>query len=145
MSADHAQYMEKCLQLARKARSNGKTGVGAIVIRDGQIVGEGVEGDNALPLQLAHAEILAITQASSILATRDLSDCSLYTTVEPCMMCSYLIRSTRIKEVIFGVDAGSVGGATSRYPILTADDIDKWGKPPVVISGVMDRACRDAL
>ena len=145
MQNDHIFFMRKCLELAGKAKGNGKTGVGSVIVRGRAIVGEGEEGDDELPPHLAHAELLAINHAIQSGGNSDLSDCILYTTVEPCVMCSYVIRNTRISSVVIGATTGGVGGVSSRYPILIADDIAAWGKPPLVVLGILEEECQRAV
>lgn len=145
MNADHLPYMQHCLVLARKAKADGKPGVGSILVRNDAVIGEGVEGSPELPAVLAHAEILAITEGVSRIQSKDLSDCTLYTTVEPCVMCSYVIRSTGIKHVVIGTSTSGVGGVTSRYAILAARDIEKWKSPPIITTGILERECKEAL
>jgi tRNA(adenine34) deaminase len=145
MNSNHIPYMKHCLTLAREAKANGKPGVGSVLVRNDEIIGEGIEGSGDLPAVLAHAEILAIVNGISKIQTRDLSDCTLYTTVEPCVMCSYIIRSTGIKHVVIGTTTSAVGGVTSNYPILTARDIEKWKIPPTVTTRVMEQECKEAL
>ena len=145
MESDHDLYMRKCLGLATKAKQNGKTGVGSVLVRAGRIIAEGEEGSSKLPGHLAHAELLAINDAILTVGKENLSGCTLYTTVEPCVMCSYVIRNMRIGCVVIGTATGGVGGVTSAYPILIADDIRTWGKPPQIIQGILEEECRSAV
>jgi tRNA(adenine34) deaminase len=112
-----------------------------VVTKDNQIVAEGIEGDNSLPSLLSHAEIIAIIAATKTLDTKDLSNCVLYTTVEPCFMCSYVIRETRIARVVFGAKAGDIGGVYSSYPLLTATDISRWQTLVQVDGGLFEKEC----
>jgi len=73
--------------------------------------------------------------------TKDLSDYVLYTTVEPCFMCSYVIRETRIARVVFGAKAGGIGGVYSPYPLLTATDISRWQTLVQVDGGLLETDC----
>src|SRR5688572_13687418 len=134
-------FMQRCLQLAADAKRNGKTAVGAVVTKDNQIVAEGTEGDDSLPQLLGHAEIIAIIKAIKKSGTKDLSDYVLYTTVEPCFMCSYVIRETRIARVVFGAKAGEIGGVYSSYPLLTATAISRWQTPVEVEGGFLEKEC----
>lgn len=137
--------MKRCLSLANEAKAHGKPGVGSVLVMNGQIIGEGIEGSGGLPAHLAHAEILAITEGISKLNSARLTDCTLYTTVEPCVMCSYVIRSTGIGHVVIGTATTGVGGATSDYAILKAADIEKWKTVPIITFGIMEEECRKAL
>jgi tRNA(adenine34) deaminase len=138
-------FMQRCLELAADAKRNGKTAVGSVVVKDNLILAEGTEGDNSLPQLLGHAEIIAIVEAVKNSGTKDLSNCVLYTTVEPCFMCSYLIRETGIARVVFGAKAGEIGGVYSSYPLLTATDISKWQSPVQVDGGVLEKECLQLL
>jgi tRNA(adenine34) deaminase len=137
-------FMRRCLQLATEAKKVGKTAVGSIVVKNNVVIAEGFEGDSSLPQLLAHAEVVAIIRAVQKLGTNDLHSCVLYTTVEPCYMCSYIIREVKISRVIFGVNAGDVGGATASYPLLQATHIKKW-RPVLVEGGILETACLELL
>lgn len=145
MNDIHEKYMKRCLELAAQAKLNNKTAVGSLIVQDGVIIAEGIEGSTELPDILAHAEVVAIIKAIEFTGSKNLSNCTLYTTVEPCFMCSYLIRQSKIKEIIYGISTPETGGASSEYPILTAMDIQKWHPTPVVIDGILEGACRNIL
>ncbi len=90
--ATHEAYMRRCLELAQAAKARGDVPVGSLLVKDNVILAEAGE---RLPASLdiaGHAELLAIREACAVLNTLDLSECALYTTAEPCWMCSYLIR-----------------------------------------------------
>jgi tRNA(adenine34) deaminase len=145
MEEKHEEFMRQCIKLAQIAKLKGKTAVGALIIRNEKVIAEGIEGLGELPAVLAHAEIIAIEKAVSLLGTKDLSGCKLYTTVEPCFMCSYLIRETKIDAVIYGAKAGEIGGFSSEYPILVGQNIKKWITVPIVIGGVLEEDCLKLL
>lgn len=126
-------YMQRCIELARIAQRNGDAPVGALIVRDGQIIAEGVESVKARLDIAAHAEIEAIRIACQSLGTIDLGTCALYTTAEPCWMCSYAIRRAGICEVMIGAPVPREGGVTSRYPILTDREIGRWPAPPALV------------
>ena len=135
--------MRKCIELATIAKHRGDSPVGSIIVRDGAVVGEGIEGNNTHGDITFHAEIEAVRDAVKRLGTQDLSCCTLYTTHEPCMMCSYVIRHARIKTVVSGLTTGETGGFSSRYPILIDATIGKWGRPPEMVTGVLEKSCRE--
>jgi tRNA(adenine34) deaminase len=136
-------YMERCLELASLARASGHTAVGALVVTGGAVIGEGIEGAGDIPGLLAHAEVIAILEATRARGSSDLSGCTLFTTVEPCYMCSYLIRRTRITRIVFGT-LTAAGGATSSFPFLAAP-MEPWGAPPEIVSGLLEEACTALL
>ena len=84
--------MRRCLALASWAAENGETAVGAVVVRRESIIGEGAEGSWRPLDPTAHAEVLALRAACQREGTLVLTGCKLYTTVEPCILCSYAIR-----------------------------------------------------
>ena len=104
---------------------------------DGEIIAESFEGEPFLPPPIAHAEIIAVLKAIEKLKSRDLSNCILYSTKEPCFMCSYLIRQTKIKGIVFASSVEDIGGASSAFPLLKTNTIKKWDTPPFLIEGVL--------
>jgi tRNA(adenine34) deaminase len=127
------RYMTRCLELAQEARDHREAAVGAVVVRDGEIVGEGYDQVASTRDVTAHAEIVAIRAACALLDTMDLSDCTLVTSVEPCVMCSYAIREMKTGTVVVGRPVEGIGGITSRFPLLIDDAIPGWGAPPEVV------------
>lgn len=145
MEDRHEQYMKRCIELGLIAKSNGSTPVGSVVVKDDRVIAEGFEGEKETPQPVAHAEMIAVIKAIQHLGKKDLNDCVLYTTKEPCFMCSYLIRQTGIREVVFALRTDDKGGIGSRYPILTADDIINWPAPPNIVEGILKEKCEQLL
>jgi len=137
-------YMRRCLHLAEQAKLDGKTAVGSLILLNGKIIAEGAEGDDILPTPLGHAEVVAIVKACKTLDSRKLSGAVLYTTVEPCIMCSYLIRSASLDRVVYGTVAGELGGMSSAYAILSSEIISGW-LPINVTGGVLAEECSTML
>lgn len=125
--------MKRCIALAQKAKEQSCSPVGALIVNNGKIIAEGYEGENTLPTPAAHAEMVAVLKAIETMGSKNLSNCVLYTTKEPCFMCSYLIRVCKIKEIVFASPAQDIGGATSAFPILTTGKVTHWEQPPIVI------------
>lgn len=123
--------LARCQVLARMAADRQESPVGSVVVVAGAIIGEGIEAARARRDITAHAEVEAI-RAAILTHGIDLSAATLYTTHEPCLLCSYVIRHHRIRRVVCQQRVPHVGGASSGYPILTATDIPIWGPPPVV-------------
>jgi tRNA(adenine34) deaminase len=138
-------FMRRCLALAEASLESGETPVGALVARGDQILGEGLEGSRSLLDPSAHAEVQAIRAVCQREQSLDLAGCTLYTTVEPCVLCAYAIRRTGIGRVVYGVPAGQAGGVTSRYAILTDADLPGWLWPPEIVSGVLALECLEIL
>jgi len=134
-------YMRRAIALARIAGANGDTPVGSLVIHKRRIITEGFEAVRKHMDISDHAELIAIRNACSALQTLDLSGCTLYTTAEPCFMCSYAIRQSHISKVIIGGMASKAGGISSHHPILVDAEIVGWGEPPDIITGVLEGEC----
>jgi len=139
--ATHEQFMRRCIQLALLAREQGNTAVGSIVVFGGKIVGEGVEQLPAGKILTGHAELLACQQAIETLEVRSLEKAILYSTAEPCFMCSYVIRECGITQVVYGTETPIIGGITSLFPILTATSLNNWNPALKVTGGVLAEEC----
>jgi tRNA(adenine34) deaminase len=139
------EYMGRCLELARQARDGGETAVGSLLVRDGSILSEGVEATRASLDPAAHAELEAIRAACRRLGAMDLSDCTLYSTVEPCLLCGYAIRATGIRRVVIGTSAGEVGAIGSNHAFLADAGFQKWSRPPSITTGILEAEARALL
>ncbi|MGH9689620.1 MAG: nucleoside deaminase [Candidatus Acidiferrales bacterium] len=120
----HEAYMKRAIELAKIARSKGETPVGSLAVRDGEIVAEGIEAVKTRIDISAHAEMIAIRRACRALGTLDLSGCVIHTTPEPCFMCSYAIRQTRISEIVIGRPE-----PTYRRPQFTPSHSEQFTNP----------------
>lgn len=132
--SDHL-FMQRCGELAALAAQRHESPVGSVVVLGGHIIGEGIEAGKSKQDVTCHAEVEAI-RAATRARGKNLSAATLYTTHEPCILCSYVIRHHRIGRVVIGQAVTHIGGATSAYPVLTAKDIPIWGEPPEVEFGV---------
>ncbi len=101
-NAPHEQYMRRCIQLSRRALAARDAPVGTLVVLNDRIVGEGTECVKARRDVTGHAEIEAVRAACERLGSLDLTGCTLYTNVEPCVMCAYAIRLARVSVVVTG-------------------------------------------
>lgn len=97
-------YLRKMIELANKAYSLGEIPVGAIVVKNGKIIGEGYNKKEMMKNPLKHAEIIAIEEACIKNNDWRLSNCDIYVTMKPCNMCLGLIKETRIKNVYYILD-----------------------------------------
>ncbi len=143
--ANHVYYMEACLELAKQARAEGNWGVGAIVVKDDEIIARAYEKRPNSWDVTAHAELLAVRQACMHLQSHDLRASTLYTTVEPCWMCAYTIREAGIGTVVIGATNKDVGALSSKYAILSDPAIAAWSAPPRIIMGVLEKQCITVL
>ena len=141
----HETYMRRCLALGRAALEAGEIPVGALVVRGEEVVGEGFEGVRGGLDLSAHAEVQAIRAACQRLRTVDLSGSILYTTVEPCVLCAYVVRRAGMSCVVYGIPAGQAGGLTSRYDLLADPALTGWPAPPEIVSGILGEESRALL
>lgn len=138
---DDDKYMSRCIQLAEQALESGNPPVGSVLVLDGAIIGEGVESGKSSGDVTDHAEIVAIRNAIKNGFGKDFPKAKLYSTHEPCIMCSYVIRHHHISHILFGISVEYVGGATSAFKILTTEKVPKWGKSPKISMGIGREAC----
>ncbi|MVZ96670.1 nucleoside deaminase [Sphingorhabdus sp. IMCC26285] len=118
MSLPNARkMMEEALTLARLAATAGEVPVGAIVVKDGQIIGRGANRPLGNHDPTAHAEIIALREAAAALGNDRLTGCELWVTLEPCAMCAGAIAHARIARLYFGADDPK-GGAVTHGPRL---------------------------
>ncbi len=111
-------YMQEALRLAAQAAAAGEVPVGAVVVKDGTIVGRGYNQPITGTDPTAHAEIMAMRDASKALGNYRLADCDLYVTLEPCVMCSGAIMHARIRRVIFGARDPKTGACGSAIDLF---------------------------
>jgi len=142
MSDVDERFMRRCLELALASRDAGESAVGSLLVRDGVIVAEAEEATRRNLDPSAHSELEAIRRACTELGTADLSDCTMYTTVEPCFLCGYVIRTVGIPRVVMATDCGEIGSVGSRYAFLTDPSFEGWSTPPVVDRGLLEKEAR---
>ena len=128
------QFMAIALRQAQAAADEGDVPVGAVIVHRGQIIGRGRNQRELLNDPTAHAEILAITAAAQALQSWRLVGCTLYVTLEPCVMCAGAIVNARIDRVVYGADDPKAGACQSLYQIL-ADT--RLNHRPAVAAGVL--------
>jgi tRNA(adenine34) deaminase len=135
-SIDQAM-MARCIELSRIGAAAGELPFGSLVARHGQIVAEATNQIMRLVDESRHAEIIAIAQARQLLGDDELGNCTLYSTVEPCPMCSYCIRAAGIGRVVFALGSPVMGGL-SRWNILGDDRLPLlFGPAPELVSGIL--------
>lgn len=136
-------YMQKALLLAQEAYSLGEAPIGAVVVKKstGEIVGEGYNLRETDKSPLAHAEIMAIDNASKRLGGWRLIDCELYVTLEPCPMCTGAIINSRIERVIYGAKDAKAGSLGS---VIDLTELP-YNHKPEIVSGVLEQECSQIL
>ena len=138
----HSDWMKHALRLAENAFSEGEVPVGAIVVKEGRIIGRGYNQRERLNDPTAHAEIIAITAASGTLDDWRLDGCSLYVTKEPCSMCAGAVINSRISELIFGAYDDKKGCCGSLYQLCGDKRLDSR---TAVKGGVEEQKCTAIL
>src|SRR5215471_20751339 len=118
---DDEKFMYAALRLAREGASEGEVPVGAVVVRNGEIVGRGSNSPIAHNDPTAHAEILALREAAAYIGNYRLEDATLYCTLEPCVMCAGALVSARIARLVFGARDLRFGGVRSKFQIADSD------------------------
>lgn len=135
------EFMKRAIELAEISESQGEVPVGAIVVKDNVIVGEGRNRREAGKNALYHAEIEAIDNACKALGGWRLWQCEMYVTLEPCPMCAGAIINSRIKKVTFGAydkKAGSFGSVTDFNSL-------PYNHKPQIEGGVCEKECSEIL
>ncbi|WP_437920776.1 nucleoside deaminase [Sphingobacterium sp. LRF_L2] len=129
-------YMQEALKLAKKAFEEDEVPIGAIVVSQGKIIGKGYNLTERLHDVTAHAEMQAFTAASNYMGGKYLKDCTLYVTVEPCVMCAGASYWTQISRVVFGAVDDKRGA--SKFGRL-------YHPKTEVVSGVLEQDCADLI
>jgi tRNA(adenine34) deaminase len=135
-------YMRMALREAERAAEAGEVPCGAIIVKDGQILGKAHNQTELLKDPTAHAEILAITQAAAALENWRLTDAVMYVTKEPCPMCAGAIVLARLKKVVWAVDDPKRGGARSKFEILDHADLNHRVE---IQTGILEAECKSLL
>lgn len=135
-------FMREALRQAQKAFATDEVPVGAIIVRDGKIVGRAHNQVELLKDATAHAEMLALTQAEAAVGDWRLTDCDFYVTKEPCPMCAGALVHTRIRRVIFGCADPSAGAAGSMMNLLQMPTLNHRCE---ITSGVLQNECAAIL
>lgn len=131
---DHS-FMSRALALAMEAESKGEVPVGAVVVFEGQIIAEAFNVRESETKPTGHAELIAIEKAAQALGRWRLSGCTLYVTLEPCLMCAGSIINSRVDRVVFGARDPKAGAVVSLYQTLTDERLNHR---PQVESGLME-------
>jgi tRNA(adenine34) deaminase len=129
--------MARCIELSKIGALAGELPFGSLVARHGQVIAEASNEVMHLVDESRHAEIIAIARARQLLGDEELSNCTLYSTVEPCPMCSFCIRAAGIGRVVFALGSPLMGGL-SRWNILGDDRFPVlFGPVPELVSGIL--------
>ncbi len=131
------RMMARCIELSREGATAGELPFGSVIARHDQTIAEATNQVMALKDESRHAEILSIARARQLIGDQALTGCTLYTTVEPCPMCSFCIRAAGISRVVFALGSPRLGGL-SQWNILGYDDLPLlFGPAPEVVPGIL--------
>ena len=136
------KFMKMALEEAQIAEQKGEMPVGAIVVKDGKVIATGHNLRNVSYDPTLHAEIVAIRKAAELLSDWRLSDCDLYVTLEPCVMCSGAIINSRMRSVYFGAYDAEYGAAGGRIDLFSKS---YFGSTTKVYGGIMEEECTTML
>jgi tRNA(adenine34) deaminase len=117
----HNQYMRQALALAEQAQAAGEVPVGAVVVLGGEVIGKGSNSPIATHDPTAHAEMLAIREACARIANYRLEGATLYSTLEPCVMCAGALVAARVATLVFGARDLRFGGVRSKFRLADSD------------------------
>ncbi|MES2553289.1 MAG: tRNA adenosine(34) deaminase TadA [Pseudomonadota bacterium] len=132
------QYMQAALALAAEAALEGEVPVGAVVVKDGAIIGRGSNAPISRHDPSAHAEILALRDAASSIGNYRLVGCTLYVTLEPCAMCSGAIQHARIARLVYGAKDPKTGACGSVVDLMAEPRLNHHAE---IAGGVMADTC----
>ena len=135
-------FMQKALELALVAASRGEVPVGCVVVFENQVIAEAYNERELRPSALAHAEILALERATAALGRWRLTGCTLYVTLEPCVMCAGALVQSRVDRVVYGARDPKAGAVQSLYEILGDSRLNHR---PEVTGGVLEAECGRVL
>ena len=137
----NSRFMTRAIELAKKASAEGEVPVGAVVAKDGKIIGEGYNMREQKKNALSHAEIEAINAACKTLGDWRLDNCTIYVTLEPCPMCAGAIINARISEVVFGAYDLNMGCMDSVSNIAALP----FAAETTVYGGIKEDECKKIL
>jgi tRNA(adenine34) deaminase len=135
-------FMRKAFRLGLEAYKQGEVPIGAVIVKDGVVIGEGYNQVELLRDATAHAEMIALTSAENHQDNWRLIDCTLYVTVEPCMMCTGAILLSRVSRIVYGVADPRMGFMETKYNGVK--DLNLYKKVEV-FGGIMEAEIRELM
>ncbi|MCS4486573.1 tRNA adenosine(34) deaminase TadA [Staphylococcus americanisciuri] len=138
----HEYYMSLALEEAYQAATKGEVPIGAVIVKDDQVIARAHNLRETLQLPTAHAEHLAIEQAAQALKTWRLEGCTLYVTLEPCVMCAGTIVMSRVEQVVYGAEDPKGGCSGSLMNLIEDAQMNHRAK---VVRGVLAYSCGQQL
>ena len=141
MISNHEHFMRLALKQAEEASKNNEVPIGAVIVKDNQVIAvarnERVETNKTM----AHAEMIAIEKANEVLGSWRLDSCSIYVTIEPCPMCAGAIIQSRISNVIYGAKDPKAGSHISIVDLFNK----KFNHRVEIINGILEKECSEII
>jgi tRNA(adenine34) deaminase len=135
-------FMEEALRAAQRSLEAGEVPVGAVVVRDGKVIGRGSNRNIADSDPAAHAEIIALREAGAALGNHRLEGCDLFVTIEPCAMCAGALVHARLRRLVYGADDPKAGAICSVLQVVNHPSLNHRME---VRSGVLAGRCAELL
>jgi tRNA(adenine34) deaminase len=132
------EFMAQALELAREAERAGEVPVGAVVVLNGAVIGRGRNAPVELNDPSAHAEMTALREAASALGNYRVENATLYSTLEPCVMCAGTLVAARVERLVFGARDLRFGGVRSKFRIADSELLNHRVE---IVEGVMGAEC----
>jgi tRNA(adenine34) deaminase len=142
ITPEDINFMRQALALAERAAALGEVPVGAVIVCDNAVISEAYNERETLPSALAHAELTALRSACEKLGRWRLNGCTLYVTLEPCVMCAGALVNARVDRVVYGAKDPKAGAVESLYQVLSDARLNHR---PAVQGGVLADECGSML
>jgi tRNA(adenine34) deaminase len=142
MRDEDLKFMSHALELAKKAELKDEVPVGALIVRNGEIIGRGMNTSISDHDPTSHAEINAIRDAAKTIKNYRLKDCSIYITLEPCAMCVGAIQHARIEKIIYGAPDPKTGACGSMVDLISIKEINHHAE---AMGGILEKECGQIL
>jgi len=136
------RYMRLAMGAARIAEDNGDVPIGTVIVHEGRVIGRAYNEREQLQDPTAHAEIVALTQAASVIESWRLHGCTIYVTLEPCPMCAGALVLARLDRLVYGCSDPKTGACGSLYNIVQDERLNHRLD---VTAGVLEDECRAQL
>jgi tRNA(adenine34) deaminase len=138
----HELFMREALELARQAGASGEVPLGAIVVAEGRVIGRGANAPIARHDPTAHAEMMALREAAQAVGNYRLENATLYSTLEPCVMCAGALVAARVKRLVFGTRDLRFGGVRTKFRIADSELLNHQVE---IVEGVLAAECVELL
>jgi tRNA(adenine34) deaminase len=136
------EFMREALDLARQAELAGEVPVGAVVVLDGEVIGRGRNAPVELSDPSAHAEMVALREAAAAIGNYRVENATLYSTLEPCVMCAGLLVAARVARLVFGARDLRFGGVRSKFRVADSELLNHRVE---IVEGVMGAECAELM